>query len=151
MAESDKELTLHENPIAGAWVVESPANHLAFQQMPEVLTIRLRPNRYYVVTDSVQAAAELPRLFAAPMVIACSQQRVWLVLKGRSARAMLDRLTPLDLRAEVFPEGTTASGQIGQIDVMIHARAEGAFDLFPLRSYAGALAESLPERLRLVG
>lgn len=150
MGKPDQELTLREQPIVGAWVVESPADDRAFQQISDVLAIRLRPTRYYVVTNSAQAAAELPALFAAPMVIACSQQRTWFVLEGPSVRTMLDRLTPIDLRASAFPDGATASGQIGQIDVMLHARADGAFDLFPLRSYAEALAQTLPGRLRLV-
>ena len=138
---------MREKPIAGAWIVESQPERPAFYGMADVLSIRLRPGRYYVVTDNKKAAAELPDLFASPMVIACSQQRRWLVLEGPSVRADLDRLTAIDLRASAFPEGATASGQIGQIDVMMHAQAEGAFDLFPLRSYAEALAQMLPGRL----
>ena len=141
---------MREKSIAGAWVVASQSDRPVFHEMEDVLSIRLRPGRYYVVTDNKKAAADLPALFATPMVIACSQQRRWFVLEGPSVRADLDRLTAIDLRAVAFPVGATASGQIGQIDVMMHARAEEAFDLFPLRSYAEALAQMLHGRLERV-
>ena len=76
---------MREKPIAGAWIVESQPERPAFYGMADVLSIRLRPGRYYVVTDNKKAAAELPDLFASPMVIACSQQRRW---HGDPARHM---------------------------------------------------------------
>lgn len=140
MVEHDTRLTLREQPIVGAWVVESQASNPAFCELEGVLSIRLRTHRYYVVTASEAPAENLPALFDTSLVVACSQQRSWLVLEGSSARARLDRLTALDLRATSFNVGATASGRIGQFDVMLHARADHGFDLFPLRSYATALS-----------
>jgi len=139
MVEHDTQLTLREQAIAGAWVIESQASNPAFCELAGVLSIRLRTNRYYVVTASKASAENLPALFDTSLVVACSQQRSWFVLEGSSARTMLDRLAGLDLRATSFGVGATASGRIGQFDVMLHARADHGFDVFPLRSYATAL------------
>lgn len=141
MVEHDTQLTLREQPIAGAWVVETQTSNPAFCGLAGVLSIRLRTHRYYVVTASESSAEKLPALFDTSLVVACSQQRSWLVLEGTAARARLDRLTALDLRATRFNVGATASGRVGQFDVMLHARADHGFDLFPLRSYASALSD----------
>lgn len=139
MVEHDTQLTLREQPIAGAWVIESQASNAAVGELAGVLSIRLRNNRHYVVTASEASAEKLPALFDTSLVVACSQQRSWFVLEGGSARTMLDRFTALDLRLTRFSVGATASGRIGQFDVMLHARVDQGFDVFPLRSYADAL------------
>lgn len=132
---------LREKRIAGAWVIERQSALTALDQYADVLVVKLRPGRYYVVTGDTESAQQLPDLFESDRVVACSQQRAWFVLTGATVRVMLDRMTALDLRPAVFPVGHTAAGRIGQIDVMLHARGDGAFDVFPLRSYAAALAE----------
>ena len=71
--------------------------------------------------------------------------RVVLRLSGPAARAILAKLTPLDLHPDVFAEGQSANAFFGHVGVNL-ARLEGnVFELVLMRSFALFAFEELLE------
>lgn len=64
-------------------------------------------------------------------------------LHGPGTREVLASGIAIDLQASVFPPGRSTTTAFRDIEVLLHATAEDAFDLYVLRSYALTLWEWL--------
>lgn len=74
----------------------------------------------------------------------------WLHLAGRDARAVLARLTPLDLRDTGLATGTSARSTIGHMQAIVIRPAPEAYELAVFRSMAGTLVHDVTEAMRRV-
>lgn len=73
------------------------------------------------------------------------QSDAWAVLRldGPGASDVLARLTPLDLRAQVFGVGATARSDLGHMAAAITRIAPQAYEIMAFRSMAGTLVHEL--------
>ncbi len=105
----------------------------------------IAPGRFLIAAE----AGDLLQRFEAALpsgdaaVADLSHGRVILKLEGEAAAAVLSTSVALDLDPSTFPVGRVAQTMIHHVDVVIHRRAETYFELWVLRSFAGALAEWL--------
>jgi len=156
---------LTERPVAGAWLLAgwdpgiheqaaTAAQALGLTGAPEpgcaaatgnALLAHIAPWRYLLLTGDSGEAASLAAALDPAATIECRCARSWLRLEGEGGLTLLDRETAIDLRPGAFAPGRVAQGRVGQIDVLLHARGEGAFDLLPARSFAASLAEWLTD------
>lgn len=74
----------------------------------------------------------------------------WLHLTGPDARAVLARLTPLDLRDAAFATGTSARSLIGHLQAILIRPAPEAWEIAVFRSMAGTLVHDLGAAMRAV-
>jgi sarcosine oxidase subunit gamma len=65
-----------------------------------------------------------------------SHARTALRVEGRRVRLLLAKLCTLDVDPAVFPPGSCAQTQFGQIGVLLHCREEHGFDMFMFRGFA---------------
>lgn len=70
-------------------------------------------------------------------------------LDGPGARAALARLTPLDLRPDVFAEGATARSLLQHAPLSLTRTGPEAYLLLTFRSMAGTAAHELARALRM--
>lgn len=75
---------------------------------------------------------------------------VWVHLTGADARAVLARLTPLDLRSGGFAIGTSARTMLNHMQAILIRPAPEAFEIAVFRSMAGTLVHELQEAMRSV-
>ena len=160
------DLVLRELAVAGSWLVWSvspaandairaplerigmgmlPAEPGAAQRTTGTLVATIGSGRWLLITTDEADAEVLQGALAPGMAIECRCQRAWLRLEGRSAARFLDRRLALDLQGGDLPPGRAAATRLGQVDVLVHARPEGGYDLLPARSFAAALAETLQD------
>ncbi|MHC0054900.1 sarcosine oxidase subunit gamma [Actibacterium sp. D379-3] len=71
-------------------------------------------------------------------------------LGGAGARAVLARLTPLDLRADVFGPGQTARTQLGHMAAAITRRGDDGYEIMVFRSMARTALEDLEQAMKSV-
>jgi len=69
--------------------------------------------------------------------------RTALRVEGPKARDLLAKLSTLDVDPAVFPPGTCAQTQFGQIGVLLYCRVQDGFDVFLPRSLAVSGWESI--------
>lgn len=103
------------------------------------LLVPVAPGRWLAVTASPGRAVEFRRLVPPECRIDLDSARTWLRVAGAGADLILGRELPIDLRARVFPAGSSAQTTAGQVDIVIHALDRGsepAFDLLVGRSHA---------------
>jgi heterotetrameric sarcosine oxidase gamma subunit len=153
-------MTLDEMPVAGAWLVgdwEGASAGTVIDAAREALStanglvISIGPSRSLIVTADAETAGALEGIVTGPHAIECRCQRAWLRLSGADSRAFLDRRLGVDISHGHFPAGCVAATRLGQVDVLVHAREDGAFDLLPARSFAAALAETMLRSARAEG
>lgn len=72
------------------------------------------------------------------------------VLEGVSARDVLARLVPLDLRDRAFPVGATARTLLGHMTVTLTRLAPDAWEVLAMRSMAVTVARELAEAMHAV-
>lgn len=75
---------------------------------------------------------------------------VWMHLTGGDARAVLARLTPLDLRDGVFPTGHVARSMIGHMQAILIRNAPEAYEIAVFRAMAGTLLHEIAQAMRAV-
>lgn len=82
---------------------------------------------------------------AGAMVV--DQSDAWAIvrLEGADAVAVLQRLTPIDLRAGVFEPGHTARTLLGHMTVSITRLDSDLFEVMAMRSMAGTLVHELAQ------
>ncbi|WP_323036669.1 sarcosine oxidase subunit gamma [Pararhodobacter sp.] len=73
---------------------------------------------------------------------------VWLHLTGPDARAVLARLTPLDLRDAAFGLGHVARTLVGHMSAILIHSAPEAYEIAVFRSMAGTLKHEVSEAMR---
>lgn len=109
----------------------------------EVCVAAVAPGCFIIAAGALDLAATfgtaLPPGEAA--VTDLSHGRAMLRLQGERAAAVLTKCLALDLDMSVFPPGRAAATAIHNIDVLLHRRADSAFDLLVPRSLAESLAE----------
>ncbi|MGH7126553.1 MAG: sarcosine oxidase subunit gamma [Stellaceae bacterium] len=104
------------------------------------------PGRWLVVEPESRDLASLlaghcPGDVAA--VTDLSHARTTLRAERPKVRDLLAKLCTLDLDPAVFPPGTCAQTQLGQIAVLLYCRVEDGFDIFLPRSFAASAWESI--------
>lgn len=72
------------------------------------------------------------------------------VLEGPSARDVLARLVPLDLRDRAFPVGATARTMLGHMTVTLTRVAPDAWEVLAMRSMAVTVVRELAEAMHAV-
>jgi heterotetrameric sarcosine oxidase gamma subunit len=75
---------------------------------------------------------------------------VWLHLSGPDARAVLARLTPLDLRDAAFAVGHSARSMISHMQAIMLRPAPDAYDVAVFRSMAGTVVHEMTEAMATV-
>lgn len=86
-------------------------------------------------------------------VVALSDQSdgwAWVHLTGADARAVLARLTPLDLRDSGLGVGHCARSTINQMPAIVIRLAPEAYEIAVFRSMAATLVDELSEAMRTV-
>lgn len=80
------------------------------------------------------------------------QSDAWAVtlLEGGSARDILARLTPLDLRPQMFKPGHTARSQIGHMMGAITCTDDNQFQIMVFRGFAATLVHELDVAMKAV-
>jgi sarcosine oxidase subunit gamma len=73
-----------------------------------------------------------------------------LVVEGAAAEAVLARLVPMDLRAGVFPVGTTARTLVNHMAAQVSRVGENAFEIMVMRSMGRTLVHELREAAEMV-
>ncbi|NDU99410.1 sarcosine oxidase subunit gamma [Pseudoroseicyclus tamaricis] len=73
-----------------------------------------------------------------------------LLVDGPAVEAVLARLVPVDLSAEVFPEGRTARTLIGHMTASVTRLGPATFELVVMRSMSGSLLHDLTRTARQV-
>lgn len=75
----------------------------------------------------------------------------WAVMRltGKDAAAVLARLTPIDLRADVFAPGQTARTELAHM-MSIISRIEGGFEIMVMRSFAQTAAHHVEEAMKSI-
>lgn len=71
-------------------------------------------------------------------------------IEGPGVEAALARLVPVDLRAQVFPEGRTARTLVGHLTASVTRCGPDAFEIMAKRSMAGTLVQDLSRAVRQV-
>lgn len=98
--------------------------------------------------------AQLDRLKAAVAGKAATvdQSSGWagLTLSGPEARAVLARVTPLDIRAASFRPGQAARTEVAHMSALLLAK-DGSFDIWVMRSFARTLLHDLGNAMKSVG
>jgi sarcosine oxidase subunit gamma len=95
--------------------------------------------------DGAQVKAMAEALGADALVTDQSAARVVLRLSGPAARAILAKLTPLDLHADVFAEGQSGNALFAHVGANI-ARLDGdRFEIVLMRSFAVFAFQELME------
>lgn len=81
-----------------------------------------------------------------------AQGSAWaiLALSGEDARAVLARLTPVDLRDAAFPVNATARTLIGHMTASLTRVGENAWEIMVFRSMAATLVHDLTRAMRQV-
>lgn len=69
--------------------------------------------------------------------------RTALRVEGPKVRDLLAKLSILDVDPAVFPPGTCAQTQFGQVGVLLYCRLRDGFDLFLPRSFAVSVLEAV--------
>jgi sarcosine oxidase subunit gamma len=72
-----------------------------------------------------------------------SHARAALRVEGPKVRDLLAKLSTLDVDPAVFPPGTCAQTQFGQIGVLLYCRLHDGFDVFVPRSFAVSAWEAV--------
>ncbi len=85
------------------------------------------------------------RLDGIALAIDQSHGLVVLRLTGPATRPILQKGIDIDLHAEVFGPGVAAQTGLAGMAVLVHAVAEGTFDLYGCRSYCESLLDWLLE------
>jgi sarcosine oxidase subunit gamma len=103
------------------------------------------PGRFLIASDDAGLAARFEGTLTADeaAVTDLSHGRVVLRLEGADAEAVLQGCLRFDLDSTAFPPGRVGQSMIHHIDVVVVRQAEGAFELWCLRSFARSLAEWL--------
>ncbi len=97
-------------------------------------------------------AADAPDIFAGiASVTDQSDANATIVLDGATARAILARLTPIDLRDSAMPVGATARSLIGHMSASITRIAADEYELMVMRSMAATLVHEVTESMRGLG
>nr|WP_254899148.1 sarcosine oxidase subunit gamma [Thalassococcus arenae] len=68
---------------------------------------------------------------------------VGVALTGADAEAVLARLVPVDLSAEVFKRGHVLRASLQNLNVLIRRSTADAFEIFAFRSLAGTLVQDV--------
>jgi len=104
------------------------------------------PGRWLVVEPESRDLASLlaqdcPGDVAA--VTDLSHARTALRVEGPRVRVLLAKLCTLDVDPAVFPAGSCAQTQFGQIGVLLYCREEHGFDIFMFRGFAVSAWEAV--------
>ncbi len=80
------------------------------------------------------------------------QSDAWAVMRldGPGARDVLARLTPLDLRAQVFEPGHTARTLLGQMNAVLSRDAANGYEIMVFRSMTATALHELTEAMKSV-
>lgn len=80
------------------------------------------------------------------------QSDAWAVMRldGPGARDVLARLTPLDLRVQVFEPGHTARTLLGQVHAVLSRDAGDGYEVMVFRSMAATAVHELTEAMKSV-
>ncbi|MBB4023386.1 MULTISPECIES: sarcosine oxidase subunit gamma [Actibacterium] len=73
-----------------------------------------------------------------------------LVLEGAGARAVLSRLTPLDIRTEGFPAGHTARTELAHMMASVTCAGPDRFELLVMRSMAQTARRALETAVKSI-
>lgn len=71
-------------------------------------------------------------------------------IEGEAVEAVLARLVPVDLRAGVFPEGTTARTLVGHMIAQVTRIGPQAFEIMVMRSMGHTLVHEVKQAARMV-
>ena len=71
-------------------------------------------------------------------------------IEGEAVEAVLARLVPVDLRAGVFPEGTTARTLVGHMIAQVTRISPQAFEIMVMRSMGHTLVHEVKQAARMV-
>ena len=82
-----------------------------------------------------------------PMAAAADHSDAWAIVRieGEDAASVLARLTPIDLRPDVFKRGHTARSLIAHMNASITKVGSNAFEVMVMRSMAGTLVHDLEQ------
>ena len=69
-------------------------------------------------------------------------------LEGSTARRVLARLTPIDLRDKVFPENATARTLVGHMTASLTRTGDTAYEIMVFRSMAQTLVHELTRAMK---
>ncbi|TFL17330.1 sarcosine oxidase subunit gamma [Jannaschia formosa] len=97
-----------------------------------------------------QALLVGPRPDPIPQIAMTDQSDAWAVLRleGPAARAVLARLTPLDLRDAGLGEGRVARSLLGHMPALFHRAGPDRYELFVFRSMTGTAVHEVERAMR---
>ena len=142
-----------ENVVHAAWLI-SPFNHMSDKAAKALKKASgpdwPEPNRLTRSQDShaqwfghshILLRDAPPPNTLNKFAAVTNQTDAWVHVRvvGPDARAVLSRMTPLDIRAEVFPVNSTARCEIDHMAGAITCTGEDAFELMVFRSMAKTL------------
>ena len=110
----------------------------------------LGPHRWLVVTPNTPGrdlAAQLRALLpaAAAAVVDLGAGRRLFAVSGPRARDLLAKELPIDLHPAAFPPGRCVQSSMAHVGVLVHATANGAYELFVYRAFAQYFREMLED------
>jgi len=87
-----------------------------------------------------------------PQAAVVDQSDAWAIVRieGPDAVAVLARLTPIDLRSDVFKRGHTARTLLAHMTVSITRLGTTSFEVMAMRSMAGTLVHDLEQAAKNV-
>ena len=107
---------------------------------------RIGPAQFWIVGPEKD---DLPaRLEGLCAVTPLSHSRVRIALSGAPARAVLAKLIPVDVHAQVFTPGRVALTGIHHTPVTLHCTGEQSFDIYAMRTFALNLWEVITDAAR---
>ena len=108
----------------------------------------LAPRQWLLVSEGERSALGERELASAlapttGTVVDVSHAYLALRISGARARDVLAKGVPVDLDTDAFPSGACLQTCLADMNVLLHARAVSAIDLYVGRSYAASLWEWL--------
>lgn len=99
---------------------------------------------WFGASQALLIGAEVPPKLAAQAALT-DQSDAWsrVMLEGEAARAVLARVTPIDMRDAVFPVGATARTELFHMQASITRTGDHSWQIMGFRSMAGTLVHDL--------